>query len=51
MERGRPVRTTQDKLRLMLQRLLADRFKLAARRKTQVAAAYVLTRGKGPSWW
>jgi uncharacterized protein (TIGR03435 family) len=40
---------TQDQLRLMLQKLLMDRFKLALQRKTQVAAAYVLIPGKGRS--
>ena len=40
---------TQDQLRLMLQALLMDRFKLAFQRKMQVAPAYALISGKGKS--
>jgi uncharacterized protein (TIGR03435 family) len=40
---------TQDQLRLMLQKLLLERFKLVSERKTQVALAYVLIPGKGSS--
>jgi uncharacterized protein (TIGR03435 family) len=39
----------QEQLRQMLRRLLQDRFKLALQRKTQVMAAYALTRRKGAS--
>jgi len=43
-----PVREQENRSRLMLQNLLADRFKLAIRRETREIPAYVLTAsGKG----
>jgi uncharacterized protein (TIGR03435 family) len=42
-----PPNTTPDTQRLMLQALLADRFKLALRRDTKPAAGHVLVMGKG----
>jgi uncharacterized protein (TIGR03435 family) len=42
-----PPNTTPDTQKLMLQALLADRFKLAARRDTKPAAGLVLVVGKG----
>ena len=42
-----PPNTTPDTQRLMLQVLLADRFKLALRRDTKLAAGHVLVMGKG----
>ena len=42
-----PVSTSQDTTRLMLQTLLADRFKLAIRKDTKSMPAFALTIGKG----
>jgi len=42
-----PPNTTPDAQKLMLQTLLADRFKLAVRRDTRPAAGHVLVLGKG----
>lgn len=42
-----PPNTTSDTQKLMLQALLADRFKLAVRRDTKGAAGLVLAAGKG----
>ncbi len=42
-----PPATTQENLKLMLQSLLADRFKLAVHKDTKLMPAYVLTAGKG----
>ena len=42
-----PPNTTPDTQKLMLQALLADRFKLAVRRDTKPAAGLVLVMGKG----
>jgi uncharacterized protein (TIGR03435 family) len=42
-----PPNTTPDAQKLMLQTLLADRFKLAVRRDTKPAAGHVLVAGKG----
>src|SRR6185436_15884438 len=42
-----PASTTPDAQKLMLQALLADRFKLAVRRDTKPAAGLVLVMGKG----
>ncbi len=42
-----PATTPLDSLRPMLQKLLADRFKLKARTETQQVAVYALTLGKG----
>jgi uncharacterized protein (TIGR03435 family) len=39
--------TTQEKLNLMLQNLLADRFKLVVRKDTKLMPAFALTAGKG----
>jgi len=42
-----PQVTTQENLNLMVQNLLADRFKLAVHRDTKPMPAFVLTAGKG----
>jgi uncharacterized protein (TIGR03435 family) len=42
-----PANTPPETLKLMLQSLLADRFKLVVRKDTQPVATYVLTAGKG----
>jgi uncharacterized protein (TIGR03435 family) len=42
-----PQGTTQESLNLMLQNLLADRFKLAAHKDTKIRPASVLSVGKG----
>jgi uncharacterized protein (TIGR03435 family) len=42
-----PLATTQESLNLMLQNLLADRFKLVVRKDTKAMPAFVLTAGKG----
>jgi len=42
-----PAATTQENLNLMLQNLLADRFKLMVHKDTKVRPAYVLLAGKG----
>jgi uncharacterized protein (TIGR03435 family) len=43
-----PNSTTPENLQLMLQQLLADRFKLVLHKDTRPIAGYVLTTGKGP---
>lgn len=46
---GMPVKVRNEKMRLMLQTLLADRFKLAMRRETKEQPVYALVVGKnGP---
>jgi uncharacterized protein (TIGR03435 family) len=42
-----PATTTQENLNLMVQNLLADRFKLMVHKDTKVRPAYVLSAGKG----
>jgi uncharacterized protein (TIGR03435 family) len=43
-----PDGSSPDNVKLMLQQLLADRFKLALHKDTKAVPGYVLTTGKGP---
>ena len=43
-----PASTPQDKLQLMLQQLLSERFKLVLHKDTRPVPGFVLTTGKGP---
>jgi bla regulator protein BlaR1 len=44
---GATVRARNEKMRLMLQTLLAERFKMVVRRETKERAVYAITVGKG----